>query len=94
MYILKGHVDSIMCLQLNNQLIISASRDSYIRVWDRNTGTCLSVLHGVNSSLYCLLLDNDNNKVYSGGLDAKVRVYDLPEEFSSKFLSPKIFLYS
>ncbi|PWW73377.1 WD40 repeat-like protein [Tuber magnatum] len=47
---LKGHTDSIYCVQFDDKKIITGSRDKTIRIWDISTGECIRVL-GQNSRL-------------------------------------------
>ncbi|PIB00825.1 F-box/WD repeat-containing protein 1A [Cercospora beticola] len=45
---LSGHTDSVYCLQFDEHVIITGSRDRTIRVWDINTYQCLRVIGGPN----------------------------------------------
>jgi len=46
--VLRGHFDSVYLANFSNEgsLIISASKDETIRIWDVETGDCLKVLEG------------------------------------------------
>lgn len=41
---LTGHEDGVMCVQMNDQRVVSGSYDCTIRVWDVGTLDCLKVL--------------------------------------------------
>ncbi|CAZ82016.1 unnamed protein product [Tuber melanosporum] len=41
---LKGHTDSIYCVQFDDKKIVTGSRDKTIRIWDIATGECIRVL--------------------------------------------------
>ncbi|KAL7270967.1 hypothetical protein RUND412_006304 [Rhizina undulata] len=44
---LKGHTDSVYCVQFDDNKIITGSRDQTIRVWDIDTSECIKVIgHG------------------------------------------------
>ncbi|KAF3269092.1 hypothetical protein TWF970_011589 [Orbilia oligospora] len=41
---LRGHSDSVYCVQFDQEKIITGSRDRTVRVWDIATGQCLRVI--------------------------------------------------
>ncbi|KAK6344551.1 hypothetical protein TWF696_008184 [Orbilia brochopaga] len=43
---LKGHTDSVYCLQFDQSKIVTGSRDRTVRVWDIATGKCTHVIGG------------------------------------------------
>lgn len=50
---LKGHTDSVYCVQFDEKKIITGSRDKTIRIWDIATGECLKVLgQGARNSAF------------------------------------------
>nr|CAG8536324.1 343_t:CDS:2 [Entrophospora candida] len=51
---LKGHVDSVYCIQFDEKKIVTGSRDKTIKFWDINTGICFQTLHGHDLSVLCL----------------------------------------
>ncbi|KKA29469.1 hypothetical protein TD95_003397 [Thielaviopsis punctulata] len=65
MVFLKGHLDSIYCLQTDEDKIITGSRDRTIRIWDLHTYECRTVigppavLSGPN-----ILYDSEGNIVH------------------------------
>jgi F-box and WD-40 domain protein 1/11 len=46
---LKGHKDSVYCVQFDEQKIITGSRDNTIRVWDTHTYQCIRKLGNPNN---------------------------------------------
>jgi len=45
---LRGHTDSVYCVQFDDEKIITGSRDQSIKVWDIHTGACIRTLgHGL-----------------------------------------------
>lgn len=55
--------------------IVSGSRDKTIKIWDGDTGICLSTLHGHKGSVLCLAYDDEH--LVSGSSDQNVIVWDL-----------------
>ncbi|KAI5792444.1 WD40-repeat-containing domain protein [Peziza echinospora] len=41
---LRGHTDSVYCVQFDDQKIITGSRDQTIKIWDVHTGACIKTL--------------------------------------------------
>ncbi|KAF8466953.1 WD40-repeat-containing domain protein [Kalaharituber pfeilii] len=41
---LRGHTDSVYCVQFDDEKIITGSRDRTIKVWDIKTGVCIKTL--------------------------------------------------
>lgn len=75
---LKGHDDSVYCVQFDELKIVSGSRDKTIRVWDTKTGYCARVLTGHGGSVLCLAYDE--TELFTGSSDACVFVWDLVGE--------------
>ena len=44
MQVLTGHTGSVLCLQYDQNIIISGSSDSTVRVWDVRSGEMLNTL--------------------------------------------------
>ena len=42
--VLTGHTGSVLCLQYDDKVIISGSKDSTVRVWDVETGDLVNTL--------------------------------------------------
>lgn len=48
---LRGHTDSVYCVQFDDEKIITGSRDQTIKVWDMQTGACIKTLgYGQNNN--------------------------------------------
>lgn len=56
---LRGHADSVYCLEFDSQRIISGSRDQTIKAWDIKTGRCLGTFRGHYGSVLCLKFEKD-----------------------------------
>lgn len=72
---LKGHQDSIYCLQLIKDRIYTGSRDRTVKVWDATSGACIKTLHGHEGSVLCLRCDD--TIMLTGSSDCKVIVWDM-----------------
>ncbi len=66
----------VNCVQkLNENKIISGSRDQTIKVWDLSTGLCCNTLEG-NGSAMCIQLLSDE-RIICGYDDWSIKVWDL-----------------
>lgn len=45
---LTGHQQSVLCLQFDNDKIVTGSADKTIKVWDRSSGFCMYTLKAHN----------------------------------------------
>ncbi|KNE59307.1 hypothetical protein AMAG_03612 [Allomyces macrogynus ATCC 38327] len=73
---LKGHGDSVYCIQFDQQKIVSGSRDQTIKVWSLATGAILQELRGHAGSVLCLQYDATGLLV-TGSSDTTVMLWDL-----------------
>ncbi|KAJ3364826.1 hypothetical protein GGF32_001003 [Allomyces javanicus] len=73
---LKGHGDSVYCIQFDQQKIVSGSRDQTIKVWSLATGTILQEMRGHAGSVLCLQYDATGLLV-TGSSDTTVMLWDL-----------------
>ncbi|KAG6833187.1 hypothetical protein H0H87_010249 [Tephrocybe sp. NHM501043] len=78
---LKGHTDSVMCLQFSETLshpafpvLVSAGYDRTVRVWNMETGVQLHVLKGHTRAVRALQFDDI--KLITGSMDHTIRVWD------------------
>jgi F-box and WD-40 domain protein 1/11 len=82
---LRGHADSVYCLEFDSKRIISGSRDQTIKVWDIQTGRCLGTFRGHHGSVLCLKFEKDwdikgdgkKGFMVSGSSDRKACVWDI-----------------
>ena len=76
LYILRGHKDSIILLQADEQTATAqtASEDGMIRLWDLLTGACIHKLTGLIGPI--LNLSISSNYVVASSLDSLICVWD------------------
>jgi len=82
---LRGHADSVYCLEFDSQRIISGSRDQTIKAWDIKTGRCLGTFRGHHGSVLCLkfqkdwdiLGDKKKGFMVSGSSDRRACVWEI-----------------
>ncbi|XP_052173636.1 uncharacterized protein LOC127788957 [Diospyros lotus] len=76
----NGHLDDVLDLSWSkSQLLLSASMDKTVRLWDMETKSCLK-LFAHNDYVTCIQFNPaDDNYFISGSLDSKVRIWSVPD---------------
>ncbi|KAJ1926014.1 hypothetical protein IWQ60_004163 [Tieghemiomyces parasiticus] len=72
--VLEGHTDGVLCLQFDDQYIMTGSYDQTIRVWNAETGAAIRTLRGHSQGVRALQFDQV--KLISGSLDGTVRIWN------------------
>lgn len=70
----KGHTNSVMCLQFDDQILATGSLDSTVKMWDIKTGQCFRTLSGHRLGIRALQFDD--SKLFSGSLDGTIKIWD------------------
>ena len=71
-----SHYDTVTCLALYDNSIISGSRDKSLRIWDQDKDNeNKSIINAHTDWINCLNTDSFDRCVYSGGKDGKIRVW-------------------
>jgi WD40 repeat protein len=75
---LSGHsaIVTALALSTNGAMLVSASWDLTVRLWDVSTGQLTRVLRGHTNYVMATALSPDETVVASGSLDGTVRVWD------------------
>lgn len=60
-------------------VLISASRDSFVKFWDLSTQHCFKTLTGHQTEVWGLCLVKDDQYLVTGCGDAELRVYKLSQ---------------
>ncbi|KIW25913.1 uncharacterized protein PV07_09048 [Cladophialophora immunda] len=71
---LEGHSAAVNAIQINGDLIVSASGDRLIKVWNAKDGRLLRTLQGHQKGIACVQFDS--KRIVSGSSDNTVRIYD------------------
>ncbi|HEX8565308.1 MAG TPA: TIR domain-containing protein [Pyrinomonadaceae bacterium] len=76
--VLKGHTNSTasVAITADGKLIVSGSFDKTIRVWETESGKCLSVLKDKANPVLSVAITADGKLIVSGSLDKTVRVWE------------------
>ena len=71
---LEGHHAAVNAIQINGDLIVSASGDRNIKIWNAKDGRLLRTLQGHQKGIACVQFDS--KRIVSGSSDNTVRIYD------------------
>ncbi|USP77701.1 uncharacterized protein yc1106_04975 [Curvularia clavata] len=72
--ILKGHTNGVMCLQFDDEVLITGSYDATVKVWDIKTGQVLRTLTGHSQGIRCLQFED--SKLITGSLDNTIKIWN------------------
>lgn len=63
-------------IAIRGNLIVSASGDALIKLWNVDTGKCIRDFTGHQRGLACVQFSEDGKIIVSGGNDQDIRVWD------------------
>jgi len=72
--VLKGHRNGVMCLQFSDNVLVTGSYDTTIKIWDIENGKEIRTLTGHTSGVRCLQFDD--MRLCSGSLDKTVKMWN------------------
>lgn len=72
--VFKGHTNGVMCLQFDDNVLMTGSYDTTVKIWDINTGEELRTLTGHTSGIRALQFDD--RKLMTGSLDHTAKLWD------------------
>ena len=85
--VLEGHTIFVNSVAIKENLLISGSYDTTIKIWDINSGLCIKTLEGHTGWVWSVAIKD--NLIISGSNDKTIRINPItlfPNE-SSKFKS-------
>ncbi len=74
---LQGHLDSVRTVAAYGNTIVSGSYDTFVKVWEADTGECRFTLKGHEQRVYNVVIDKERNRCISGSLDFSVKIWCL-----------------
>ncbi len=69
-----GHGAAVNAIQIHGDVVVSASGDRMIKIWNVRTGKLLRTLSGHNKGIACVQFDS--RRIVSGSSDNTVRIFD------------------
>lgn len=69
-----GHGAAVNAIQIYGDVVVSASGDRMIKIWNVRTGKLLRTLSGHNKGIACVQFDS--RRIVSGSSDNTVRIFD------------------
>lgn len=72
--VFQGHTDSVMCLQIYADFLISGSYDASIRLWNLSSGSLVRTFLGHTAGIRALQFDG--SKIVSGSLDETIKIWN------------------
>jgi hypothetical protein len=71
----RGHSDWISSVTFDKSSIATGSADSDIRIWDKNTNKCLSILKGHEGPVTSVKFNSTGTSLVSASTDGTVRIW-------------------
>merc|ERR1712156_881107 len=78
----KGMITSCILMKTKN-ILITSSKDTFVKFWDLDTQHCFLTLVGHRSEVWQLVLFNNETQLITGSCDAELRVYNITENIGT-----------
>ncbi|KAL2312099.1 F-box/WD repeat-containing protein pof11 [Schizosaccharomyces pombe] len=72
----RATLDSVYCVQYDDEIMVSGSKDRTVSVWDVNSRFILYKLYGHSGSVLCLDFCRRRNLLVSGSSDSTIIIWD------------------
>eukprot|EP00494_Astrolonche_serrata_P028106 UN28371 len=83
-----GHLNRLTtCIQTSNNIMLSTSLDSSIKIWNITNNDCLFTFRGHTSSVYCCTIMRNKEHVYSAGNDGRILCWNLTTKKKGRLIS-------
>jgi U3 small nucleolar RNA-associated protein 12 len=75
---LRGHKGAVTdCVFIGDNILLSSSKDTFVRAWDLETQHCISTVVGHRSEIWALAVDQDARHLFTGSTDNEMRVWQI-----------------
>ncbi len=76
---LSGHTGPIESVAISGDgsVVVSASADATVKVWESATGRCIHTLTGHSGRVCAIAVSADGRLAISGGVDTTLRIWDV-----------------
>jgi len=75
----NGHENGVKSIAISNNLLVSASKDETVKVWDINSGTEVSTCYGHDNEVTSVSFSPDGNQAISGDLDGIIILWNISD---------------
>ena len=76
-YCFQGQVTSVKFLETQKNVVVSCSKDTFVKFWDLTTQHCFKTLTGHLGEIWDMVLIRDEELLVTGGADSELRVWSL-----------------
>ncbi|WRT63281.1 uncharacterized protein IL334_000184 [Kwoniella shivajii] len=81
----RGHSDLIRTVYMGENIVVSGSYDSRVKIWDRSSGQHLIDLSGAHTGRVFSVV-GDKLKIISSGLDCRINIWDFSHGLDTSFV--------
>ncbi|ODO00266.1 hypothetical protein I350_06895 [Cryptococcus amylolentus CBS 6273] len=83
----RGHLDLVRSVHLGKDVVLSASYDATVKIWNRKSGRVVADLKDAHAGrIFCVV--GDRLRVVSSGLDCRINIWDFSEGLDTSFVEP------
>jgi WD40 repeat protein len=75
----KGHENGVKSIAISNNLLVSASKDQTIKIWDINAEAEIRTCYGHDNDVTSVSFSPDGNQAISGDLDGNIILWNISD---------------